>query len=549
MKVFHKVPALFFFMFFFASSLLLASSVWAANICVDDSGDGAANAADCDATCSDGSANCSLRDAIAAASASDHIVFSGSLTGQTINLSGSALSVATDLSIDGLGSSDLTISGQDTVPIFNVTATVSLSGLTLTNGRSTSQGGCILNSGDLTLDDLDVGHCEIDSNTSGFGIGIRNTGTLNISNSVIHDNQVTAGATGIISGGAISNSGTLIMDHSAIRNNTSVVVAGIDSAQAVTLTDVTIENNTATGSSGTSAAGAGILMSGVSAIGDFTNVTISGNQFNGSGYTTAGGAGLAVSSQADVSMTNCTIGANTVTGTGSVGGGLYVLNGASATLINVTIASNSATSGGNYYEINGNPVSFKNVLLGDAASGGDCAVGDASGPIDDGGNFVEDGSCGFAAGGDPLLGPLQNNGGFTLTYALLDGSPAIDAGVDTGCPATDQRGVTRPQGASCDSGAVEFTPAPTVDSTIDDLKDLISGFPADSFANSNNAATLINKLNALQATGNGTKNKLINDILSKGDGCGTEPDSNDWILDCDEQFEFQAAVQAILDLL
>jgi hypothetical protein len=58
---------------------------------------------------------------------------------------------------------------------------------------------------------------------------------------------------------------------------------------------------------------------------------------------------------------------------------------------------------------------------------------------------------------NPLLGPLQNNGGPTQTHALLAGSPAIDA-VTSGCPPppTDQRGVLRPQGAACDIGAYEL---------------------------------------------------------------------------------------------
>jgi CSLREA domain-containing protein len=59
---------------------------------------------------------------------------------------------------------------------------------------------------------------------------------------------------------------------------------------------------------------------------------------------------------------------------------------------------------------------------------------------------------------DPKLGPLQDNGGPTLTHTLLAGSPAIDAGENGSCPATDQRGIKRPQGKGCDIGAVEFTP-------------------------------------------------------------------------------------------
>ena len=69
---------------------------------------------------------------------------------------------------------------------------------------------------------------------------------------------------------------------------------------------------------------------------------------------------------------------------------------------------------------------------------------------------------------DPLLGTLGNYGGFTQTIPLLAGSSAIDTGNDAICPATDQRGVARPQGAHCDIGAYELyeldTTAPIVNS-------------------------------------------------------------------------------------
>ena len=58
---------------------------------------------------------------------------------------------------------------------------------------------------------------------------------------------------------------------------------------------------------------------------------------------------------------------------------------------------------------------------------------------------------------DPLLGPLQDNGGSTPTQPLLPGSPAIDTGTNSGCPATDQRGAWRTDG-SCDIGAYEVVP-------------------------------------------------------------------------------------------
>lgn len=75
------------------------------------------------------------------------------------------------------------------------------------------------------------------------------------------------------------------------------------------------------------------------------------------------------------------------------------------------------------------------------------------------GHNLENGkSCGFTRGSDvrgrPMLGPLERNGGPTLTHRLLAGSPAIDAG-GAPFPRTDQRGVARPQGRSSDIGAFE----------------------------------------------------------------------------------------------
>ena len=109
-------------------------------------------------------------------------------------------------------------------------------------------------------------------------------------------------------------------------------------------------------------------------------------------------------------------------------------------------------------------VQLKNTLL----RGG--SPNNCSSTILSNGNNLEDANtCGLTAGGDlkqrnPSLGFLALNGGTTLTYALMPFSPAIDAGSNTGCPLTDQRGVARPMDgnrsgpAVCDIGAYEFNP-------------------------------------------------------------------------------------------
>src|SRR5262249_15657214 len=133
---------------------------------------------------------------------------------------------------------------------------------------------------------------------------------------------------------------------------------------------------------------------------------------------------------------------------------------ASVTVLNCTIANNTAPAGSGIDNIKGTGTptfNVKNTII----SGNtpvNVSVGNGGTITSQGNNIVGDSSSGFAASGDktntnPLLGPLQNNGGSTQTMALLQGSPAIDAGNNTGAPATDQRGVTRPQHVTVDIGA------------------------------------------------------------------------------------------------
>jgi hypothetical protein len=148
------------------------------------------------------------------------------------------------------------------------------------------------------------------------------------------------------------------------------------------------------------------------------------------------------------------------------GGGIAFLSTeeGTGTVHNSTFSGNSTfgTGGGIW---NGGTLTLVNTILANSTSGGDCFNDDGSTLIPKGVNLVQDGSCGASADpahfrtGDPLLGPLANNGGPTQTHALLVGSPAIDAAEDSLCPATDQRGVARPQGAKCDIGAFELAAA------------------------------------------------------------------------------------------
>jgi len=178
-------------------------------------------------------------------------------------------------------------------------------------------------------------------------------------------------------------------------------------------------------------------------------------------------------------LTNCTISGNQVTEFDfSGGGGIYNHNGIME-LLNCTIAYNStssfsSTAGGGFYNYSTDTAYFKNTIVAHNTAGNDIYNNGYSYPaeatISQGNNLDSENSCGFDQPTDiintnPLLGPLQDNGGPTFTHALLDGSPAIDAGDNTGAPATDQRGVTRPQGENCDIGAFELEHGATTSTT------------------------------------------------------------------------------------
>jgi hypothetical protein len=170
-------------------------------------------------------------------------------------------------------------------------------------------------------------------------------------------------------------------------------------------------------------------------------------------------------------VTNSTISGNSA----SFGGGIDNIGTVGvATVTNSTISGNSASSsGGGIFNING-VATLRSTIVANSPTGGDCF--NTSGTITSGGyNLIGDTTCStvFTQTGDitntnPLLGPLQNNGGPipTETHALIPPSPAIDWVPDATCPSADQRGFARgndifmvgnetPSNALCDIGAYE----------------------------------------------------------------------------------------------
>ena len=108
---------------------------------------------------------------------------------------------------------------------------------------------------------------------------------------------------------------------------------------------------------------------------------------------------------------------------------------------------------------------LQNTIVAESSRGANCA-GTSSSAITDAGHDLSfpDTSC-PGINGDPKFLSFNNFGGPTKTLGLASGSAAIDQvpATGAGCPATDQRGVKRPQGSACDIGAFEFaTPQITI---------------------------------------------------------------------------------------
>ena len=393
----------------------------------------------------------SLREAIANAESGDTISFSSNLSGTTINLSLGELLIDKNLTINGLGSDRLTIDAGNNSRIFNIDdgneenfIEVAIDGLAIKNGNadqdtsSNNNGGGILNS-----ENLEVSNADIYNNQAILeGGGIYSNGTLTVNNSEIYSNSVGDGRDRTTAGGGIYSDGTLTVNNSAIYSNSGSGNFGI-------------------------ATGGGITNAGTATI---NQSTISNNSVGGR-LNTAGGIDHR---EGDLTITNSTISNNSSNLTGGIlnsGGEVTVTSTIIANVGNQNINGNDFVSGGN------------NFISGEAI------VGSRGGPVTISAEGFTDGENGDIVGTlensiDPLLGELQDNGGATPTIALLENSPAIDAGSNPNDLATDQRGegFDRTVGAGTDIGAFEVqdnsetpttpeTPDTLVVSTLDDEND------------------------------------------------------------------------------
>jgi hypothetical protein len=395
-------------------------------------------------TCADSTAlpdcsnndNVTLRKALFCAQNKDTVDLT-QLQCSAITLAESLVAGTISVSVNGPGRDKLTIDAGNQSRAFihnGVNAnTLTISKLTIVNGRYdnpydySNGGGCIYSSAFLALNAVTVSSC------------------------------YTSAVFRPANGGAIfAHSGVTLTDSTVTgstahdRNGQGSFGGGIASPNSVGLIRSTVSDNTASSSAHGLAKGGGIFA------GDFSAVasTISGN-----GTDSVGGG---IHCQF-LGLTDSTVSGNHTSSSGVVGG-VYV--GQQADVRNSTIANNASAVGfpaGLYIRVGVSANSFINstIIANNISSVGELDVGtDPGKKIYGGNNLIVATLSGTGVPADtisldPKLGPLQANGGPTLTLAVLPGSPAIDMGSNLSNLMFDQRGVPRVENGRADIGAVE----------------------------------------------------------------------------------------------
>ena len=320
---------------------------------------------------------------------------------------------------------------------------LSITNSTISGNSAGAGGGGIYAGGTITIT-----NSTITLNTaSGHGGGIQTGGgTLVIIDSIISSNTALAGYD-YVGGGIYNEGGTTSITNSSITGNTANRGGGIFNSDRVTVTNSTISENIGYNMGG------GIYNAGTLTLAEST---LSGNSANqGDGW----GGGLFNSGSA--SLTNNTISGNQAV---NYGGGIFTQPGSTNSIESCTVVNNTNINSSSGAGIFGNGYSahnIRNTILSNNTN----SIGSSNCYqtfVSLGHNISSDGNCsnfnqtGDMQNTDPLLSPLQDNGGPTMTHMLLAGSPAMDAGDPINFPATDQRGVARPGGSGPDIGAVEW---------------------------------------------------------------------------------------------
>jgi hypothetical protein len=370
----------------------------------------------------------SLREAVANTDPGGTVDFNPSLANQMITLTTGEIIINKDLTIMGLGPNSITISGDNNSRIFNIqSANVEISDLKITDGLESCVGE--------------------DCEAEGGAMLVDGTSTLEITGCVFANNAASCGGTNCSGfGGAIQSSGSFKINESTFSGNMASCEGlncggfggAIQSSGSFEISKSTFSDNMAS-CEGQECAGFGGAIQHSSSSNEITNTTICGNEAFCIGEGCAS-FGAAFQTPGSVEINNSTIADNSVSCSGVdcfLFGGSLQSPGEAITLIN-TIVSNNLVA---------------------------LPVDNCGGNITDGGNNLQfpGDSCGITIPTqDPMLGPLADHGGNTMTKDLLAGSPAIDAGMNFTCEDSDQRGVMRPADgdgddiAVCDIGAFEL---------------------------------------------------------------------------------------------
>lgn len=304
--------------------------------------------------------------------------------------------------------------------------------------------------------------------SGGEGGAISATGPVRISGSTFNANATPHGSEQGGEGGAIVSFSSLRVSQSAFTGNVADGAGGIrgEGGAIQSFGSATIDQSALSGNAAQGSTAEG------GAINSFGALTLTADTLSAN---TSAGDGGAIESFSSLEASNSTIADNTAA---TAGGGLQ--NFGSTSLANDTLVANTASAGkGGNANNNGSAFMMHDTLIAQGVVTGGAGGENCSGT----GNFVSAGynledrdQCGLNGAGDQVnvvstqLGALASNGGPTQTIALLAGSAAIDAGDPAGCTntlgerlTTDQRGVSRPQGARCDIGAYELVqPQPLV---------------------------------------------------------------------------------------
>jgi hypothetical protein len=429
----------------------------------------------------------SLRQAVADANDGDTISATGVFG--SIELSSGELLVDKSVTINGPGAEKLSIENTRLSRVFQIAPgeTVTISGFAINRGQAVVGGG-IYNAGILV-----IAGCSISGNEAGgvrengLGGGIYNAGDAEIAiiNSTISGNHVNSLSQQPDLGGGIFNENGAILTviNCIISGNEADQGGSIYNGGSMQITGTTFSDNfVGSAFSQQTSLGGAIYNGGILHI---ANSTITRNAAIGT--LQAGGLGGGIFNGGTLAITNSTISGNLAGSTGaSPGAGGGIANGSGDTEIqNSTINGNMADGpggsgfGGNVFMAEG-ALEIGNTILITGFGANISNFGNNGTIISDGYNLSNDNAAGYLTGAgdqintDPKLGPLQHNGGPTLTHALLADSPAIDAGDPNFNPNNfqppliyDQRGpeFDRVKNGRIDIGAFEVPTGPPPPST------------------------------------------------------------------------------------